>query len=579
MHSLLTRFFPFLLWWPSVNRNSLRDDWIAGLTGAIIVLPQGVAFATIAGMPPEYGLYAGMVPAIIAALFGSSRHLVSGPTTAASVVMFSALSELAVPASAHYVALALTLTFMVGIMQVSMGLARLGVLVNFISHSVIVGFTAGAALLIASKQLKNFFGLESPDGLNVIESIHYAATNLTDAHVWTTLVAVVTLVSGILCKRYYPKIPYLIAALLGGSLSAAIINALQTESGLIMVGSLPGQLPPLSMPSFELSTIQDLIPVAIAMTIFAITEAVSIARSIGVKSGQHIDGNQEFIGQGLSNICGSFFSAYVATGSFNRSGVNYDAGAKTPLASVFAGLLLMVIVLFVAPLAVWLPNAAMAGILFLVAWALIDFHHIKTIYRASLPETLVMAVTFFGTLILALDFALLLGVMFSLAMYLKRTAKPDILTRVPDPANATRKFSADPGLAECPQLKILRINGDFFFGSVAHIRETLSNIRNHNPEQKNLLLLVQSVNLIDVSGAELISEEVEQRKKLGGEVFFYSLKDTAREVMERGNYLQGMSPEPIFFSKGEAIKKIFGRLDRNICKHCDKRIFKECQAI
>ena len=169
--------------------------------------------------------------------------------------------------------------------------------------------------------------------------------------------------------------------------------------------------------------------------------------------------------------------------------------------------------------------------------------------------------------------------MFSLATYLKRTAKPDILSRMPDPADATRKFSADPGLAECPQLKILRINGDFFFGSVAHIRETLSNIKNNNPKQKNLLLLVQSVNLIDVSGAELISEEVEQRKKLGGKVFFYSLKDTAREVIERGNYLQGMGPEAIFFSKGEAIKKIFTHRDKDICKHCDKRIFKECQAI
>lgn len=388
MNTLASRFFPFLLWWPKVDRDTLRHDWVAGLTGAVIVLPQGVAFATIAGMPPEYGLYAGMIPAIIAALFGSSWHLVSGPTTAASVVMFSALSEMAIPGSAQYVVLALTLTFMVGIMQITMGLARLGALVNFISHSVIVGFTAGAAILIASKQLKNFFGIESPVGLNVIESITHTITHIDEAHLWTTLVALVTLIGGVLCKRFIPKVPYLVAALISGSVVAAIINATQSDAGLIMVGALPGQLPPLSSPSFDLSVLQELIPIAIAMTIFAITEAVSIARSIGVKSGQHIDGNQEFIGQGLSNICGSFFSGYVATGSFNRSGVNYDAGAKTPLASVFAGLLLMVIVLFVAPLAVWLPNAAMAGILFLVAWALIDFHHIKTIIKASYPETL-----------------------------------------------------------------------------------------------------------------------------------------------------------------------------------------------
>ncbi len=578
MHPLTSRIFPFLLWWPKVNRNTLRHDWIAGLTGAVIVLPQGVAFATIAGMPPEYGLYAGMVPAIIAALFGSSWHLVSGPTTAASVVMFSVLSELAVPESARYIALALTLTFMVGIMQIAMGIAHLGRLVNFISHSVIVGFTAGAALLIASKQLKNFIGIETPVGLNVVESIYHAGTHISEAHLETTLVALVTLGGGILCKRLYPKFPFLVVALLFGSITAAIINLLQSNSGLLMVGALPGQLPPLSSPNLNLSVMQELIPAAIAITILAITEAVSIARSIGVKSGQHIDGNQEFIGQGLSNVCGSFFSGYVATGSFNRSGVNYDTGARTPLASIFAGLLLIVIVLFVAPLAIWLPNAAMAGILFLVAWSLIDFHHIKTIVKASYPETLVMAVTFLGTLTLDLDFALLLGVMFSLAMYLKRSAKPEVQSRVPNPANPKRKFTTDASLPECPQLKMLRIDGSIFFGSVAHIRETLTNIRNQSPDQKHLLLFSQSISMIDVSGSELIAEEVKHRRKKGGKVFFQCLKDSAKDVMERGGYLKDLSPEPIFTSKGDALEKIFDHLDKDICKHCDKRIFNECKG-
>jgi len=575
----MQRLLPFLSWWPKVNRGTLRHDLVAGLAGAVIVLPQGVAFATIAGMPPEYGLYAGMVPAIIAALFGSSWHLVSGPTTAASVVMFSALSELAIPGSAQYIVLALTLTFMVGIMQMGMGIARLGKLVNFISHSVIVGFTAGAAILIASKQLKSFFGIAGPDGLTVIESIHYTGMHFHEAHIWTTLVALITLLGGILCKRYCRKIPFLVAALISGTLAAAIINATQANPALIMMGALPGQLPPLSSPSFDLAVLQDLVPIAIAMTIFAITEAVSIARSIAVKSGQHIDGNQEFIGQGLSNICGSFFSGYVATGSFNRSGVNYNAGAKTPLASVFAGLALMVIVLFVAPFAIWLPNAAMAGILFLVAWSLIDFHHIKNIFKVSQPETLVMLVTFFGTLTLDLDFALLLGVMFSLAMYLRRTAKPHVLTRVPDPASAKRKFTTDIKLPECPQLKMVRIDGGLFFGSVAHIRESLTNIRNENPGQKHLLLLAQAINVIDVSGSELIIEEVKHREKMGGKVFFYGLKHTAREVLEKGGYLANLSPEPIFFSKGEALEKIFSHLNKDICKHCDKRIFNECQSI
>ena len=189
-----------------------------------------------------------------------------------------------------------------------------------------------------------------------------------------------------------------------------------------------------------------------------------------------------------------------------------------------------------------------------------------------------MAVTFFGTLTLDLDFALLLGVMFSLAMYMKRSAKPDISSKLPDPNNPARKFTSNTTLPECPQLKMLRIKGDFFFGSVAHIRETLSNIRKQNPEQKHLLLLTQSVNLIDVSGSELLADEAKQRKKLGGKMFFYCLNKGTRETMERGNYLQGMSPEPVFFSKGEAIHKIFTHLDKDICKHCSARIFKECPS-
>ena len=579
----LARLFPFLRWWYLVNPQTLRADIIAGLTGAIVVLPQGVAFAAIAGMPPEYGLYAGMVPAIVAALWGSSRHLVSGPTTAASIVLFSAISAHAEPGSIDYVRLVLTLTFMVGVIQLAMGLARLGTLVNFISHSVIIGFTAGAAILIASNQIKNYFGITIERGTPFYEVIHQLVTRISEANLYIAGIATLTLVTGILAKKLIPKIPYMIVAMAVGSIASILLNRFlgQDMTGIETVGALPASLPSLSSPDLTLETIKDLAPAALAATLFALVEAVSIARSIGAKSGQHIDGNQEFIGQGLSNVAGSFFSGYVATGSFNRSGLNYEAGAQTPLAAVIAGALLVVIVLVVAPYASYLPNAAMAAILFLVAWGLVDTHHIKRIIQTSKSETSVLATTFFSTLFLELEFAIFLGVMMSLILYLNRTSRPRVLSRVPDPSLPKRKFvTSTSSENECPQLKIARIDGSLFFGAVTHVRETIAAMEQKNPQQKNLLIVATGINFIDLAGAEYLEEEALKRKKQGGKMFMYLVKEDVISKLERGGYIEHIGRENIFSSKTEAVEAIFqSHLDHKICAKCDKNIFRECTSV
>ena len=460
-----------------------------------------VASATIAGMPPEYGLYAAMVPAIVAALFGSSRQLVSGPTTAASIVLFSTLSALAEPGTARYVALALTLTFMVGVLQLAMGLARLGTLVNFISHSVVVGFTAGAAILIASSQISNFVGMDMPRGLHLHEKLVYLAQHVAEIDPWTALVGVVTVAGALIARRLLPKFPYMISAMLLGGIAAAVINYLvpgtDGEPAVAVVGELPATLPPLSSPDFSFATFQQLAPAALAVTLFALTEAVSIARSLAARSGQLIDGNQEFVGQGLSNILGSFFSSYVATGSFNRSGVNFEAGARTPLAAVLAGVLLMIVVLVVAPLLSFLPTAAMAGILFLVAWGIVDFHHIKQISKASRADSWVLWGTFVATLFLELDFAIILGVFLSLVAYLHRASRPRVLLRVPDPRMPKRRFTTDPSLPDCPQMALVRIDGALFFGAVNYVAERLRVIARRRPEQKHLVVLARTISFVD----------------------------------------------------------------------------------
>ncbi len=578
---ILTRFFPFLIWWPRLDRGTVKGDLLAGLTGAVVVLPQGVAFATIAGMPPEYGLYAGMVPAIIAALFGSSWHLVSGPTTAASIVLFSSLSVYAEPGSMDYVTLALTMTLMVGVIELVLGLARMGALVNFISHSVIVGFTAGAAILIASKQLKNFFGVDIPRGGHLHDILLSFWYQIPHINGYVTLVALVTLFSGIAVKRWWPKLPYLIVAMVAGSLvSVALTGMFGIETtGIATVGALPSSLPPLSAPSFSLDTIKNLAPASLAVTLFALTEAVSIGRSLGARSGQRIDGNQEFIGQGLSNIAGSFFSGYVATGSFNRSGLNFQAGAKTPLAAMFAGLFLIVIVLMVAPLAAYLPNAAMAGILFLVAWGLIDFHEIAHVLKSSRRETGIMGVTFFGALFLELEFAIFAGVILSLVLYLMRVSKPRIISRVPDPRLPGRKFNTDPGLPMCPQLHILRIDGSLFFGSINHVQEAFADLEEQHPEQKHLAIVADGINFADITGGAVMVEEARKRRARGGGFYLMKVKKGLWESLESCSCLDAIGPNNVFQSKTAAVTGIFQKLDKDVCRRCDKRIFRECASV
>ena len=578
-HGLLARLFPFLMWWPMVGRRTLRDDLLAGLTGALIVLPQGVAFATIAGLPPQYGLYAAMMPAVIGAFFGSSWHLVSGPTTAISIAVFAALSHLAEPGSPEYVRLVLTVTFLVGVFELALGLARMGALVNFISHTVVIGFTAGAAVLIAASQVRNFFGIDIPRGTPFYEIIHQLWLQLDRINPWVLLVSMSTLLTGILTKRYVKKVPYMIAAMVVGSLVAEALNLWlgQDATGIRTVGALPSDLPPLSLPDFSFGALKIALGPAMVITMLALTEAVSISRAIAVRSEQRIDGNQEFIGQGLSNIVGAFFSSYPTSGSFNRSGVNYEAGARTPLASVFASLFLVLVLLLVAPLAAYLPTAAMAGILFLVAWGLIDFHHIHSIRHTSRMETAILIVTLVGTLV-NLEAGIFMGVLLSLVMFLYRTSKPEIVPVVPAPEEGAYHFVRARGRSECPQLRIVRINGPVYFGAANYVQQALQEIDESNPQQKSVLIAAASMSYVDIAGAEMLAQEARRRKRLGGGLYFYRLNRSVQDFLRQGGYDHTIGEGAFFPVMTNVTGALYWTLDPDICRTCKVKIFRECRG-
>ena len=573
----LEKIFPFLVWFKMVNKETIKADIIAGLTGAVIVLPQGVAFATIAGLPPEYGLYTAMVTPIIAALFGSSYHLVSGPTTAISIVVFSAVSNYATPGTPEFINMALTLTFLAGVYQFGFGVARLGSLVNFVSHTVVIGFTAGAAILIATSQVKHITGIVVPKGESFVHTWMDLFTEFNQINPYLLLIALATLITAMLAKKFMPKLPNLLIGMIVGSVLALY---LKNFTDIKLVGEIPAHLPPLSHPEFSFETIKLLAPQAFAVALLGLIEAVSISRAVATKSNQRIDSNQEFIGQGLSNMTGSFFSSYAGSGSFTRSGINYEAGAKTPLSAIFAAIFLMIIVLLIAPLTAYLPIAAMGGVILLVAYNLIDFKHIKHTLSFSTSESSVLITTFLATLFLELEFAIYLGVILSLVLFLAKTSTPRIPTlsfdEGPDaPKRKLINIKQKP-VKQCPQVKIIRIDMSIYFGSVNHIQNRIAKIV-ENEHIHHILIVATGINFIDLAGAEAMIAENNSLKQHGGGLYFVGLKSNVYEFAARSGFIKHIGNTHFFDSKPAAIAHIYKKLDKDICAKCNALIFKECR--
>ncbi len=569
--------FPFLRWFKLITKDTLKADMIAGITGAVIVLPQGVAFATIAGLPPEYGLYTAMVTPIIAALFGSSYHLVSGPTTAISIVIFAAVSHHATPGTPEFISIALTLTFLAGVYQFAFGLARLGSLVNFVSHTVIIGFTAGAAILIVTSQMKHILGISVPQGESFVHTWMHIGNGIGDTNFYLLLIAIATLLTALAIKKWLPKIPNLLIGMVVGSVIAYVLK--DTAEGIKLIGEIPGRLPPLSSPDFSLETMKALAPEAFAVALLGLIEAVSISRAVATKSSQRINSNQEFIGQGVSNMFGSFFSSYAGSGSFTRSGINYEAGAKTPMSAIFAAVFLLLILLLVAPLTAYLPVAAMGGVILLVAYNLIDTHHIKDILKNSKSEAAILIVTFMSTLFLELEFAIYMGVLLSLVFFLQRTSTPEIPTLAINTENITNKRSFininKKPLKQCPQLKIIRIDMSIYFGSINHIQDRISHIA-ENERIYHIMIDASRINFIDLAGAEALVSENSILKRHGGGLYFVGLKSSVYEFVAKSCFVKKIGPDHFYDSKKSAIKGIYKKLDKETCATCQALVFREC---
>ncbi|SLN14854.1 putative sulfate transporter/MT1781 [Roseovarius gaetbuli] len=575
----LRAMMPFLEWLPLVNKRTFRADVFAGITNAAIVLPQGIAFAAIAGLPPQYGLYTAMVTPVIAALFGSSWHLVSGPTTAISVVIFATLSESFTPGSPEFISAVFSITLLAGFFQLCLGLVNLGQLVSLVSHSVMVGFTAGAAILIFLSQLPGFIGKSLPRPDDLVELGQELWRVLPDLNPHVLAVSVTTLVAAVVVKRYRPMWPNYLIALVVGSGLAFVLNS--GAHGVAFVEAIDSGIPPVAVPEMSFEIVRTMSQGAFALALIGLLEAVSIARAMSLQSHQSLNSNQEIIGQGLSNIGGSFFSAYMGSGSFTRSSLNLEAGAKTPLAAILAAIFLLVILLLVSPLIAHIPIPAMSGLIMLVAWKLIDIREIRHILTTSPSETSIFLVTFITVLLVDLEFAIYAGVIVSLALFLRQTMKPGLPVNVPNGEVEGRPFMSPIHwrLPECPQAVFLRVQGPMYFGAVEYLEKEFVRLAKQRPGQKHLCLLIDGAVGIDLAGAEWLVEESRNRTDMGGSLSLVGRYPPLRRQLDQFHVTKRIGKAHIFRRKREMLETIVPRLDRSICANCTARVFLECKAM
>jgi sulfate permease, SulP family len=573
-------------WAGRVDAQTVRADLIAGVLGALLVLPQGFAFAALAGLPPEYGLYTAIVPCVIAALFGSSWHVVSGPTNANSLALFAMLAPLAVVGSPPYIQLALAVTVLVGLMQWLIGALRLGSIANFISPSALRGFTSGAALLIAVHTLTDVLGLAAPAGHGTRALFVHLGENSGAWRPAALAVAACTVAVVLVLRRLLPRWPGMLLGLVAGTaLATTLNNASPWPKGgaVAVVGSIPAIWPRFSMPSVPVERLPELLSIAFALTIVALGQSISIAKLVAARSGQAIDANREFRGQGLSNIVGGFFSSYVSCGSLNRSLPNLEAGARTPLAAVFASLWLLLLLAFTSPWLALIPLPAIAGLLLVVAWALLDVPGWRRLWHDGRDDFAIAAVTALATVTIRIEMAVLLGTILSLVVYLHRTSRPYMRVMGFDNSAPERPFvvraDVPAPLPECPQLKMIRMEGEVYFGAVPHVADQLREMRAGSDAPKHLLVMAKSMNFIDLPAAELWQAELRTRRAAGGDLYFHRPRPPVLELWQRVAFTQELGSDHIFPTKRIAIATIFQHLDRRVCARCQVRVFEECATL
>ena len=559
----LHRIFPFLTWISELkDKDVLRADILAGVTVALILIPQSMAYAQLAGLPAYYGLYISFLPVMIAALWGSSRQLATGPVAVVSIMTATALAPVATSPE-HFIALAMFLALLVGLFQLFLGVFRLGLVVNFLSHPVIVGFTNAAALVIGLSQLSKIFGVTMPGNASdhFLGRIWGVLEQVENTHIFTLAMALAALIIMLGLKKYSPKAPGVLIAVVSSIVISWLFGF--EEKGGAVVGNIPEGLPNLKVPLFSFELVGSLLPAAIVIALVGFMEAISIAKAMAAKTKDHIDPNQELIGQGLGNIAGSFTQAYPASGSFSRSAVNLNAGARTGFSSVVTAIIVVITLLFLTPLLYHLPQGVLAAVIMMAVFGLINFNSVKHAMKVNKHDGIASIVTFVATVSLAphLDQGILLGASLAIGLYLYRTMSPRIAFLGRHPDGTLRDVNFYDNLPVDEKIAAVRFDGTLYFANVSYFEEAILDVSADHPNAKFILVVGNGINQIDASGEEVLHHLVERLRDNGVQLIFSGLKHQILEILERTHLKENIGEQNIFPTSDLALEDIYQRLE------------------
>ena len=567
------RIAPFMCWIGELKKpETLRADLIAGITVALVLVPQSMAYAQLAGLPPYYGLYASFLPGIIAAIFGSSRQLATGPVAVVSLMTASALEPIAGASPELYIAYAIMLAFMVGVFQMALGLLRLGVLVNFLSHPVVIGFTNAAAIIIGTSQLGKLFGVSVEKSEHTYETVYNTIVEaFHSTHMETMLMAILALGMMIVLKRWLPKIPNVLAAVAATTLLSWWIGF--EGMGGKVVGVVPDGLPPMALPTFDFDTMVKLMVVTVAISIIGFMEAISIAKAMAARTRQRLDANQELVGQGLGNIFSSLSSGYAVSGSFSRSAVNINAGAVTGFSAVVTGLVVGITLLFLTPLLYHLPQATLAAVIIMAVINLVKIEPIKYAWRVQKHDGAVAIITFVMTLLWAphLDKGILVGVMLSLLLYLYRSMKPRVaaLSRAPD---GTLRDADIHKLETCRNIALIRFDGSLYFANTGYFEDKVLERAALKPDLKFVIIDAEGINEIDATGEEMLHNLAERLGETGVELLIARAKKQVWDVLRRTGFIDKIGEDHMFALRTQAFNYAWDKLGDNHAETCPLRL-------
>ncbi len=527
---MAARWIPLIASLKNYNKEFFKSDLIAGFTVGVMLIPQGMAYALIAELPPEYGLYAALVPLIIYAFLGTSRHLSVGPVALVALLVAAAVSPIANSPEEH-IALSILLALMVGLLQMAFGLLRMGFLVNLLSHPVLSGFVSAAAIVIGISQLHHLLGIESITG-SLHHVIYGVAVQLSAIHIWTLAIGVISILLILLLKRRYPKIPGPILAVTAGIL--LIFSTGLDQSGVSIVGEINKGFPSLVIPEMNLEIWSALFPMALAIALVAYMEAIAVAKAIEKRSKSYqIDPNKELIALGAGNIAGSFFQSFPSTGSFSRSAVNYDTGAKTGVASLVSAFTVAITLVMLTPIFYYLPNAVLAAIIMVSVFGLIEMEQFKNLWKLGHYDRYMLLATFAGTLFIGIKEGILLGVTLSVIMLLYRSARPKYSVMGKIPGTTIYRNVSRYKTEQNPHLLVFRFDAPLHFANADYFKTKVEEVIQGHPDTSCLILDLNGVNELDSTGLDILLEVIHDLEQSGVNVRLAEVKSTVRDMIKR----------------------------------------------